>query len=87
MFYALLEVLFINFPVTTVSTTSGAFLGGILFDATGAIVGALSGLLVGIVGETRIQRLIKAATFPKWTGALLVGAIALTIGAIAIATK
>lgn len=87
MIHPLLEFLFINFPVTFVSAMSGALLGGVLFDATGAIAAALAGLLAGVVVEKRIQSLVKATKFPKWTGTFLVGVIALTIGAIAIATK
>ena len=87
MFHTVMELVFLAFPVTFLCMLVGAIAGGYFFASTGAIVGSLLGLVIGVLFEQRVQAAASRLARREWLGALFVTALVLIIGAIAILTR
>jgi len=87
MLHAILELVFIAFPMTFIATIAGLMAGGYFFGPIGSGLGGLIGLICGAVLEYRLQYLIAAAGRAKWAGIIFVVGLIVTVAAVAVATR
>ena len=87
MINALVEIVFVAFPVTFIATVLGLAAGGFFLWPYGPILGGLIGLICGGLLEQRLQTAVGGFARRKWMGALFVVGLILIIGTVAILTR
>ncbi|MGI9480237.1 MAG: hypothetical protein ACR2PI_26290 [Hyphomicrobiaceae bacterium] len=87
MIHALLEFLFVTFPMTTIAAIAGAVAGGYFFGPVGAVLGGVIGLICGMLLEFRLQVVLSASARARWAGIVLVICLIVTVGMVAIFTR